>query len=222
VSTRATPKEAFEGAIEGAIYANQMAFLRGHGAAPGAVRAERARQHLLGSRASNDANAIWFHQYIAAEHRFFRYYENAHKDLAHYVKYIKDEPRRARSWGTHYLPHDAEQENLERMAKPRRSPGGAEAARRHRGGRAHRGRDGGRRADAQDAAAAYFDRGLRAGHQGLDNYKFEWDEKAGCWRNTPAHTWASNPPTRSASGRRDGRRARRSKRSATRAGAIRG
>jgi hypothetical protein len=81
-----------------------MAFLRGHGRLRQVPLVPSEPVNTFWDLGKNDANAIWFHQYIAAEHRFFRYYENAHKDLAHYVKYLKQDMPDARHHVGHALP----------------------------------------------------------------------------------------------------------------------
>jgi len=190
-----TPKEAFEGAIEGAIYAVQMAWLRGHNRIREVPFVPSEPVNTFWDLGKNDVNAIWFHQYIAAEHRFFHYYENAHEQLAHYVKYLKHDMPSAREilWGTHYLPHDAEQENLERMEsrvdrlEELQIPGDIVVVERVEDVMV------GIEATRKMLPSAYIDRaGCATGIKALDNYKYEWDEKHGVWRNRPAHTWASN------------------------------
>lgn len=187
-----TPKEAFEGAIEGAIYANQMAWLRGHDRLRVVPLVPSEPVNTFWDLGRNDVNAIWFHQYIAAEHRFFLYYENAHEDLAHYVKYIKDELPGV-VWGTHYLPHDGDQENLERgesrvdRLEELKLPGEIVTVDRIEDVMV------GIELTRKMLPRAFFDRAAcEKGIKALDNYKFEWDEKHGVWRNKPAHTWASN------------------------------
>lgn len=190
-----TPKEAFEGAIEGAIYAVQMAYLRGHGRLRDVPLVPSEIVNTFWDLGKNDANAIWFHQYIAGEHRFFHYYENAHEDLAHYVKYMKQDMPGARDiiWGTHYLPHDAENENLERMEsrvdrlEELELPGQITVVEKIEDLMVGIG------LTRKMLPAAYIDRaGCATGIKALDNYKYEFDEKHSVWRNRPAHTWASN------------------------------
>ena len=58
---------------------------------------------------SNDANAIWFHQYVGLQDRFIDYYENRHQPLSHYIQEMQ---KRGYVWGRHFLPHDAEHRRL--------------------------------------------------------------------------------------------------------------
>lgn len=56
-----------------------------------------------------DKTALWFVQQFGYEYRFIRYYENNGEHFSHYVKYMKELPY---AYGTHYLPHDAENEMI--------------------------------------------------------------------------------------------------------------
>ncbi len=57
----------------------------------------------------NNANAIWFHQYVEARHHFIYYFEDRLEDLPYYVDILL-ELKREYKWyyGVHYLPHDAD------------------------------------------------------------------------------------------------------------------
>lgn len=56
-----------------------------------------------------DKTAMWFVQYIGYEYRLLHYYENNGEHFSHFVKYAKDLPY---IYGSHYLPHDGENEQL--------------------------------------------------------------------------------------------------------------
>lgn len=57
----------------------------------------------------SDQTAIWFGQMVGFQHRFLRYYANSQEKVAHYIKYMKELPY---AYGTIYLPHDADHEQL--------------------------------------------------------------------------------------------------------------
>ena len=57
----------------------------------------------------SDATAIWFAQMVGLEHRILRYYSNSHMKMNHYLQYLQSLPY---VYGTHYLPHDAANEQL--------------------------------------------------------------------------------------------------------------
>lgn len=57
----------------------------------------------------NDQTCIWFVQTVGKERRFIDYYENRLEEIEHYVKHIKSLDY---NYGTHYMPHDADQDRL--------------------------------------------------------------------------------------------------------------
>jgi hypothetical protein len=62
----------------------------------------------------NDTTAIWFHQYAGLANRFLHAYEQSGETLGHYAAYLqKLSADRGFVYGTHYLPHDAENKSLQ-------------------------------------------------------------------------------------------------------------
>lgn len=188
----ATPDEAFEAAIEGAYYAKQMALLRAKKRITRVDHVPSMPVNTFWDLGRNDINAIWFHQHIAGEHRFFHYYQNSGEDLAHYFGYMQRMPNVI--WGRHFLPHDAENKNLERnesrvdrlvelgiaqdriVVVPRidNVNTGIELTR-------------------KILPLCWMDEeGCADGIVCLDSYQKEWDDKQGTWRNYPLHNDASN------------------------------
>lgn len=61
----------------------------------------------------NDFNSIWFHQNAAFQNCFIHTYQNSGEYLPHYAAYIQQmQQERGYVWGTHYLPHDANNKPL--------------------------------------------------------------------------------------------------------------
>ncbi len=61
----------------------------------------------------NDTTAIWFHQYSSLQNRFIHAYEDNGKYLDYFSAYLQRlSNERGYVYGTHYLPHDAENERL--------------------------------------------------------------------------------------------------------------
>lgn len=56
-----------------------------------------------------DMTAIWFVQMVGYEFRLIDYYQNRGFALGHYIKTLREKPY---SYGTHWLPHDAQNEQL--------------------------------------------------------------------------------------------------------------
>lgn len=57
-----------------------------------------------------DATAIWFFQVVGKEIHFIDHYESSGEDLGHYLAVLRSRPYQ---YGTHYLPHDARQRELQ-------------------------------------------------------------------------------------------------------------
>jgi hypothetical protein len=61
----------------------------------------------------NDTTAILFHQHAAMQNRFLMGYENYGEYLDHFVSVLQRAAiERGFNYGTHYLPHDADNERL--------------------------------------------------------------------------------------------------------------
>ena len=188
----ATPKEAFEQALEGAIFADDIAASYKHGRI-GPYPIDPTRPvHTFWDLGLFDETAIWFVQDFGAQTRFCGYYENSGELIEHYVRYIK---RWAEEHGVvlgkHYLPHDGDRQSLwlangtmgvmARLGfKPRivnRISDKIEAIRM------------GRRKFAQ---VAFDEIGCKQGLGRLKAYRKEWDERRGVWREHPFHGPESN------------------------------
>jgi hypothetical protein len=179
-----TPEEAFKAAADGAYYSKQMELLRARKRITRVDHVPSMPVNTFWDLGRNDMTAIWFHQHIAGEHRFFSYYQNYGEDLAHYVGELQ---RRGYLYGRHFLPHDAENKNLERnesridrLAELGISVGSMEVV---------------PRCENLGEAIEYtrrvlplcwFDEANAAvGIACLDKYQKEWDDRLGTWRDTP-------------------------------------
>lgn len=100
--------------VRGAYYVNEMAKVRSE---------NRIRKNLPLAAAVpintfwdlglNDCNSIWFHQYAAQEHRFPLCYQNSGEWLEFYVEKLRTIAIERRwTYGTHYLPHDADSRSI--------------------------------------------------------------------------------------------------------------
>jgi len=58
----------------------------------------------------DDSTAIWFRQKSGNKISFVDYYEDNGKNLQHYIKVLE---AKGYNYGTHYLPHDARQRNIQ-------------------------------------------------------------------------------------------------------------
>lgn len=98
------------GKIKGAYYLNEMAKMRQESRIRRVPHQAGIPVNTFWDLGFNDTTAIWFHQEIAREHRFIHAYENSGESLAHYVAYLQS---RGYIFGTHFLPHDADNKSLQ-------------------------------------------------------------------------------------------------------------
>ena len=189
----ATVEEAFEASVEGAYLSEQMGKVRREGRIC-RVPIEHVPVDTFWDLGVNDDMVIWFRQQIGPEHRFIDYFSDFGEGLEHYAALLK---KRADEcgyiYGTHYLPHDGDARRLSYKAKtvkemlgelgvkptvvvPRiaTEKSGVEAVRRY-------------------LARCWFDESRCAeGVRCLDNYRKEWDDERGVWKDRPRHDWASH------------------------------
>jgi hypothetical protein len=184
-------EEAFQASVEGTYYGNLMAQARKDGRIGRVPHVPSMPVNTFWDLGRNDTTAIWYHQFIASNHRFIGTYENEGEGLAHYVTEMQSHPY---LWGRHFLPHDADNQNLERnesrvdrlveLGVPREKivvvPRvedvlvGIELTR-------------------AMLPLAWFDEELcDGGIRATESYHKEWDEKLSTFKPTPAHDWASN------------------------------
>lgn len=100
--------ECFQGSIEGAYYANEIARMESEGRICDLPFIPGLPVHTFWDIGRNDSTAIWFMQEVGPWRHFIRYYENSGLGADHYagvLKKIRDE--HGYVYGTHYLPHDA-------------------------------------------------------------------------------------------------------------------
>jgi hypothetical protein len=190
-----TPDEAFEQALVGSYYGAILARMRQQGRITRVPHVPSMPVNTFWDLGRNDVTAIWFHQFVAGEHRFIRYFEDSGVGLAHYVNVLEGlRVKEGYVFGDYYLPHDAEHRNLE-----------------HDQSRVERLVELGvpynaihvvpRIPDVNDGIelvrkvlpscwidAERCDKGLIA----LEEYQKSWDDRNGVFRNQPLHNHASN------------------------------
>lgn len=207
----ATPKEAFEQAIEGAVYGEQMTKLREQGRLCVVPLDANYPVNTFWDFGTADATAIWFHQEIGVQHRWFYYIEGSGKGLAHWWNEVcqAHRDRHRYRWGTHYLPHDADAEILGEVVTTKRRileglgmgrDGGGSIVVVPRIATLSQGLELTRKAlggnhwfyDHKPDLDKGEDMGAGNGIRCLDGYQFEWNDKLGVWSAEPLHNWASH------------------------------
>jgi Terminase large subunit, T4likevirus-type, N-terminal len=96
--------------VKGAYYVSEMAMLRQQGRIRAVPYTPGVPVCTFWDLGWNDTTAIWFHQYVAGEHRFIHAYENSGESLDHYAQYLLS---RGYVYHRHYLPHDASNTSLQ-------------------------------------------------------------------------------------------------------------
>ena len=183
-----TPEEAFESANEGFYFAKQISQARIEKRICHLPYDENAKTFSSWDIGIGDACAIWVFQLIGKSVHIIDYYENSGEALAHYVKWLKTKPY---LFETHYLPHDADA----------REKGSGKTF-------ADVARDLGLKVNVlprqkneifgidilrNTLNRMFFDyakceKGLKA----IENFRKEWNEKLGCYRERSHHDWASH------------------------------
>jgi hypothetical protein len=188
----ATPREAFEQALEGAIFADDIAIAYKHSRI-GNFPIDLTRPvNTFWDLGHFDETAIWLEQDRGQQPTFVGYYENSGEGIEHYVRWLKQwgEDHKI-TWGKHYLPHDGDRKTIwtpegsmvimSRLGfKPSivdRTLDKVEAIRI------------GRR---KFGVIAIDDAGCKEGLKRLKSYRKEWDERRGVWKEEPHHGPESN------------------------------
>ncbi len=182
-----TPTEAFQQSTIGTYYAVQLAKARAEGRVGKVPHSPNVVVNTFWDIGARDGTAVWFHQRVGLQNRFVKFAEDWVKPYSHFTDLIQ---KTGWTFGTHYLPHDAEHKRQlgNRIASPRQMleelmPGhtfeivdrvdevmhGIQLVR--------------------DAfASCWFDEeGCKEGIAHLAAYSKEWDDKLAVWKETPLH-----------------------------------
>ena len=183
----ATPREAFEQAIEGAYFARELAIAVKQRRIGGYPFQRGYPVNTFWDLGRNDLNTIWLHQYVKGRHRFIGYYENSGEFIGHYVKWLKDwADENDATYGDHFLPHDGKRESL----WLENGTFGVMDSLRFRPEIVPRPTD---KVEAISAAREIFPRcvfdevGCATGLNRLRKYRKAFDDQRGVWRNNPHH-----------------------------------
>ena len=182
-----TPEECWEVSNAGTYYAKHITQARIEKRIGHVPYDEALPVYTAWDLGFNDSTAIWFFQVMSKEIRLIDYLEGSGESLAYWLGQVKSKPY---VYGKHLAPHDimvheytsgmSRQSSARKMginlipvSKVDVIPG-IDAAR----GILNR---------------CWFDeRKCEKGIKALENYKKEWNERAGCWASNPLHNWASH------------------------------
>lgn len=178
---------SFDSAVVGAVYGDEMHKARSEKRIARVPYEKESLVHTVWDIGYGDSTAIWFVQKIGREIHLIDYYENSGKDIAYYVSVLKD---RGYTYGTDWLPHDAEAgelgtgksikemlEGLQRAVEiaPKLTPEeGINAAR-------------------MVLSRCWFDEDkTQRGIDCLTNYRWDIDKSTKELKPRPVHDWASH------------------------------
>lgn len=200
-----TPEEAFANSIQGAYYATQFNKIYEEKRI-GKMPKNDVKVHTAWDLGVGDSTAIWFYQKVGNKYHIIDYYHNSGEGLQHYAKILK---KKNYDYGRHYAPHDIDNREFGSDAKTRK-----EIARDGWiiDGKTYRIRfDKVPKLSVEDgieASRAILDNCVFSdtilnntikinnkdvsGLDCLENYRKEWNDKLGCYRDKPLHDWASD------------------------------
>lgn len=192
-----TPQEAFEASLEGAYYSEQIARAEADGRIGVYPHIEGYPVHSISDIGMDDANSVWLFQVLPERVRTIGYFEKTGEGMDGMLDEL--EQRRDKHgyvYGIHYMPHDIRVREWTRGGLTRIEIMLAEC----------KARDLGtvekvERAYVEDringtrrmlARIEFDEAGCSDGVKCLKNYRKEWDEDLGVWKDKPRHDWASH------------------------------
>lgn len=192
-----TPKEAFEASVEGAYYADQMAKAEADGRICSAPYVPGYPVNSISDIGMDDTNSVWLFQVLPERVRHIGYFEHTGTGMDGMLKELEE--RKAKYgyvYGIHYMPHDIRVREWTRGGLTRIEIMLAECKTRDLGKVQKVERayvedriNGTRRLLAKmEFDEAECAQGLRC----LKNYRKDWDEDLGVWKDKPRHDWASH------------------------------
>ena len=195
-----TPKEAFEQSIEGAYYAKEFVDIYKEGRILDISGYDnKGDVHVQSDIGVGDSTALWFYRLVGKEIHVLHYHSNSGEGLGYYLKYIEEKMIKMK-WriGKVYGPHDMNNREFGSNAKTRKqlASEGVEYM-----GKTYRcnfhivpklGVYDGIQLVRSTLQRCVFDESCEQGILALESYKKQWNDKLGCWRDTPLHDWASD------------------------------
>lgn len=191
------PAEAFQQSVEGAYYAKQFAKLYAAQRIGKVPDNSHLPVHTFWDIGVGDSTAIWFVRFVGEEFHVVDFYQNSGEGLRHYLKVLKD---RGYSYGEHWGPHDIDNREFGSDGKTRRELAregyeidGAKYSLKFNVAPRIGVDEGIEQVRELLPKCAFDESKCEEGITALENYKKEWDDKRGCWKDKPLHDWSSHP-----------------------------
>lgn len=184
-----TPDEAFAQSIEGAYYATQMRDARKDKRITSQVHVNPSLPvYTAWDLGMNDTMCIWFAQVVGREVHLVDYLEGEGEGIEYYADILNKKGYR---YGGHFGPHDLAVRELgtgmSRADKAKEFGIRFEIVSRISN------QAEGIQAVRNFLPMCWFDEeACEQGVKCLDNYRKEWDEKRGVYKDRPRHDWASH------------------------------
>ena len=145
----------------------------------------------------SDSMVIWFIRKIGDDHyQVIDYYENSGEGMRHYFKVLKD---RGYNYSAHYAPHDIQNRSLMNDGKSRLDIAkegyeidGAKYSVRFQVVPNIGIMDGIELVREILPRCEFDETKCEEGISHLENYRKEWDDKKGCWKDKPLHDHTSH------------------------------
>ena len=189
-----TAEEAFEAAIEGVYLAKIITKMEKKGqftlipADPG-IPVNTGWDFGL-----HDTMTIWMHQRVGFQERIIGYMQGTDEDVFYYWKELQN---MGHIWGYHFLPHDGDNRRIGTAKSAEDKPRTLAVLMAEAGMKNIKTipRISDKYISIQETKrflpTAVFDaHECEEGIKCLKNFRREWDDTNGCWKNRPKHDWA--------------------------------
>ena len=191
------PSEAFAQSVEGAYYKKQFKFLYENGRIGQLPDNSHLDVMTFWDLGVSDSMVIWFVRKIGDDrYQVIDYYENSGEGMRHYFKVLKD---RGYNYSAHYAPHDIQNRSLMNDGKSRLDIAkegyeidGAKYSVRFQVVPNIGIMDGIELAREILPRCEFDETKCAEGISHLENYRKEWDDKKGCWKDKPLHDHTSH------------------------------
>lgn len=193
----ATPTEAFEASIEGAYYAEQMAKAESEGRIGAFPHVEGYPVHSISDIGMDDVNSVWLFQVLPSRVRTIGYFEESGTGMDGMLRELEERKKKhGYVYGTHHMPHDIRVREWTRGGLTRIQIMLDECRKRDLGRV-----DKVERATIEDriqgtrrmlAKVEFDEASCSVGIKCMKNYRKDWDEDLGVWKDKPRHDWASH------------------------------
>ncbi|MDO8983026.1 hypothetical protein [Cypionkella sp.] len=193
-----TPEECWQASNEGKYYAKALALARREGRIGRVPLLRHVPCNTFWDLGASDSTAIWVHQRVGVEDRFLRYYEESGAGYLAFTTWLDSLNV---LWGSHYLPHDAEQKRQKQQADGddfalispvmilREMKPSWDFKVVPRIQNLQHGIDQTR---LSMQGCYWDDEGCKEGLMRLENYSREWNTRLQCWHDHPKHDDASH------------------------------